>query len=256
MVIFSRAHVSSIPDCADMTGRWWGLLAHVYLYTHHWVVVAQDSAFFGPSFHPASVMLYFSPLPPLSPLPGTKQSGERLDDIVLPPWAKGDALEFIRIHREVRDKFQLNVYPFGCKLHVLFPQSILFHHITVTILKASSPLWHKHISAHAYMLYTHMYTYTQPHYILSLSTHPSTHTHTRTCTHARTHTHTYTHTHTHTHTLSHHHLIGSGVWLCICSPSWMDRPHLWMQADWTRSSRGTQCLPPSLLRGSSRYSCL
>ena len=32
---------------------------------------------------------------------GTKQSGEVLNDIVLPPWAKGDPQEFIRLHREV-----------------------------------------------------------------------------------------------------------------------------------------------------------
>ena len=32
---------------------------------------------------------------------GMKQSGVALNDIVLPPWAKGDAHEFIRMHREV-----------------------------------------------------------------------------------------------------------------------------------------------------------
>ncbi|XP_024543043.1 protein SPIRRIG [Selaginella moellendorffii] len=31
---------------------------------------------------------------------GTKQSGEKVDDVVLPPWAKGSAREFIRKHRE------------------------------------------------------------------------------------------------------------------------------------------------------------
>eukprot|EP00111_Clytia_hemisphaerica_P006851 TCONS_00019802-protein len=31
---------------------------------------------------------------------GTKQNGEELGDIILPPWAKGDAIEFIRLHRE------------------------------------------------------------------------------------------------------------------------------------------------------------
>ena len=33
---------------------------------------------------------------------GTKQSGEVLGDIVLPPWAKGCPVEFIRLHREVK----------------------------------------------------------------------------------------------------------------------------------------------------------
>ena len=31
---------------------------------------------------------------------GTKQSGEALDNIQLPAWAKGDPREFIRVHRE------------------------------------------------------------------------------------------------------------------------------------------------------------
>ena len=30
---------------------------------------------------------------------GTKQNGEALDDVLLPPWAKNSATEFIRIHR-------------------------------------------------------------------------------------------------------------------------------------------------------------
>ncbi|XP_045600783.1 WD repeat and FYVE domain-containing protein 3 isoform X4 [Procambarus clarkii] len=30
---------------------------------------------------------------------GCKQSGKQLDDVVLPPWAKGDSREFIRLHR-------------------------------------------------------------------------------------------------------------------------------------------------------------
>ncbi|GMI85758.1 SPIRRIG, Beach-Domain Homolog A1 [Hibiscus trionum] len=31
---------------------------------------------------------------------GEKQSGEKVDDVLLPPWAKGSAREFIRMHRE------------------------------------------------------------------------------------------------------------------------------------------------------------
>ncbi|KAK3895111.1 hypothetical protein Pcinc_001157 [Petrolisthes cinctipes] len=30
---------------------------------------------------------------------GSKQSGKQLDDVILPPWARGDAREFIRLHR-------------------------------------------------------------------------------------------------------------------------------------------------------------
>lgn len=32
---------------------------------------------------------------------GTKQNGEVLGDVRLPPWAKGDPREFIRLHRKV-----------------------------------------------------------------------------------------------------------------------------------------------------------
>ena len=39
-----------------------------------------------------------------------KQSGVALNDIVLPPWAKGDPQEFIRMHREVGTRI--------CRLHL------------------------------------------------------------------------------------------------------------------------------------------
>lgn len=35
---------------------------------------------------------------------GAKQNGTKLADVILPPWAKGDPREFIRVHREVRNK--------------------------------------------------------------------------------------------------------------------------------------------------------
>ena len=34
-------------------------------------------------------------------LAGVKQSTEHLGDVVLPPWAKGDPYEFVRVNREV-----------------------------------------------------------------------------------------------------------------------------------------------------------
>ena len=34
-------------------------------------------------------------------LAGVKQSTERLGDVILPPWAKGDPYEFVRVNREV-----------------------------------------------------------------------------------------------------------------------------------------------------------
>lgn len=33
---------------------------------------------------------------------GSKQNGTRLGDVILPPWAKGDPREFIRVHRQVK----------------------------------------------------------------------------------------------------------------------------------------------------------
>ena len=33
---------------------------------------------------------------------GVKQNRDVLGDVVLPPWAKGDPLEFIRVNREVK----------------------------------------------------------------------------------------------------------------------------------------------------------
>ena len=34
---------------------------------------------------------------------GVKQNRDVLGDVVLPPWAKGDPLEFIRVNREVKN---------------------------------------------------------------------------------------------------------------------------------------------------------
>lgn len=42
---------------------------------------------------------------------GCMQDGTPLDDVVLPPWAKGDPQEFIRVHREVSLSGQ------GCPSH-------------------------------------------------------------------------------------------------------------------------------------------
>lgn len=35
----------------------------------------------------------------LALIAGSKQNGTPLDDVVLPPWARGDPIEFIRLHR-------------------------------------------------------------------------------------------------------------------------------------------------------------
>ena len=41
---------------------------------------------------------------------GVKQSGVPLGDVVLPTWAKGDAREFIRVHREVCVKSMIIIH--------------------------------------------------------------------------------------------------------------------------------------------------
>ncbi len=43
---------------------------------------------------------------------GKKQNGEELDDVVLPPWAKGSQAEFIRVHREALESDYVS-----CHLH-------------------------------------------------------------------------------------------------------------------------------------------
>ena len=53
---------------------------------------------------------------------GCKQSGVALDDVVLPPWAKGDPREFIRLHRAALESDYVSQHLhewidliFGCK---------------------------------------------------------------------------------------------------------------------------------------------
>ncbi|KAG7214326.1 hypothetical protein INR49_023143 [Caranx melampygus] len=41
-----------------------------------------------------------------------KQNGTKLGDVILPPWAKGDPREFIRVHREVNTDTHLSPVPF------------------------------------------------------------------------------------------------------------------------------------------------
>ena len=55
---------------------------------------------------------------------GAKQNGEILNDIMLPPWAKGNPREFIRMHREVLSLFFLYL------LAMLIRQLSLGFHMT------------------------------------------------------------------------------------------------------------------------------
>lgn len=43
---------------------------------------------------------------------GRMEDGTTLGDVELPPWAKGDPQEFIRVHREVSDPRPHQAYPF------------------------------------------------------------------------------------------------------------------------------------------------
>ena len=44
---------------------------------------------------------------------GVKQNTEHLGDVVLPPWAKGDPYEFVRVNREVV-MYMYNTLPCTC----------------------------------------------------------------------------------------------------------------------------------------------
>lgn len=60
--------------------------------------------FFSVLFHLcccSSVSVLLSKFFPSCFLLGCKQNGTKLGDVILPPWAKGDPREFIRVHREV-----------------------------------------------------------------------------------------------------------------------------------------------------------
>ena len=53
-------------------------------------------------------------------LAGVKQNTERLGDVVLPPWAKGDPYEFVRVNREViMYKYITRMLPFTCTDYML-----------------------------------------------------------------------------------------------------------------------------------------
>jgi len=77
---------------------------------------------------------------------GMKQSGAPLNDVVLPPWAKGDAREFIRAHREVDRLVSCSLYTctsrelceselapklclFDCKSLLSWPNFFLFYRL-------------------------------------------------------------------------------------------------------------------------------
>lgn len=69
---------------------------------------------------------------------GTKQSGVQLHNVELPPWAKNDAREFIRVHREALecDFVSANLHHwidlvFGAKQkgQAAIDASNLFHHL-------------------------------------------------------------------------------------------------------------------------------
>ena len=137
---------------------------------------------------------------------GTKQSGEALGDVVLPPWAKGSPNEFIRLHREVRNTIHSTCTCISAYL--------ADNNVNCTVIQTSLLL--------KFFFLTPVY--------LSLSLSPSL-------------------------PLSLHlsSWLGTREWLCLCSPTWVDWSHLRLQADWKGGYEGPQCLPSSLLWGSSWY---
>lgn len=69
---------------------------------------------------------------------GIKQNGMKLDDVILPPWAKGDAREFIRLHRSALESDYVSAHLhewidliFGCKQQgqAAIDAVNVFHHL-------------------------------------------------------------------------------------------------------------------------------
>lgn len=61
---------------------------------------------------------------------GRMEDGTTLGDVELPPWAKGDPQEFIRVHREVSDPRPHQAYPFwlaspACYIPGLLPLDLI-----------------------------------------------------------------------------------------------------------------------------------
>merc|ERR550534_1353979 len=84
---------------------------------------------------------------------GTKQSGEELNDIVLPPWAKNDPKEFIRVHREALESDYVSanlhkwidlIFGFRQQGDAAIESSNVFHHLfyegNVDIFSIDDPL--------------------------------------------------------------------------------------------------------------------
>ena len=70
--------------------------------------------------------------------PGTKQNGTRLDAVQLPTWARGDAREFVRRHREALECDYVSAHLhqwidliFGCKQRgdAALDADNVFHHL-------------------------------------------------------------------------------------------------------------------------------
>ena len=73
----------------------------------HLVCIIRKSQYFcmfvgdWHTFWSIVVLCLIAYLPIYTLFTGIKQSGIELNDVLLPPWAKGDPREFIRMHREV-----------------------------------------------------------------------------------------------------------------------------------------------------------
>ena len=64
---------------------------------------------------------------------GRKQNGECLGDVLLPPWAKNDAREFIRVHRKVNLAFLMLTFFSPFNIIVINYFILVLHEIIICL---------------------------------------------------------------------------------------------------------------------------
>ena len=64
---------------------------------------------------------------------GRKQSGECLGDVLLPPWAKNDAREFIRVHRKVNLAFLILTILSISNIIVVICFNLTLHEVVISL---------------------------------------------------------------------------------------------------------------------------
>lgn len=150
---------------------------------------------------------------------GCKQNGTKLGDVILPPWAKGDPREFIRVHREVM----------GVHLAVELGSHWVIDH---SMKRGPWAMYHPFGQVtNICIIFSYFNSYCSlanflPFWAINKCqpvTEPLLW------------------------------ITGFGMWLCECPSAWMDWLNLWLQTARPCRSRSCKRLPPPVLWGSSGY---